>query len=183
MLNAYNSWHVLFKQIAWDEVSSPKLYTSIYFDIIPRKTNLSKARDLWDACGNTMRHVAKLSVLAAFGKTDKYVGASVMDRVLAIGFFAIIFYYLIQFARQENIQEYYEDAIIDVEGRLDWARTRTFFPFGMKAQMQVSSELLGKAKSLWKGNKWQQAYRVASQAQEAMNKAQNIYSSAIKDRY
>lgn len=102
-----------------------------------------------------------------------------MNSVLAIGFFVAIFYLLIQFARQEHVQEYYEDAIIDVEGRLDWARTRTSFPFGMKAQLEVSHELLGKAKSLWRENKWHRAYRVALQSQEAMNKAQSIYSSVI----
>lgn len=105
-----------------------------------------------------------------------------MNTVLAIGFFVIIYYVIIQFARQEHIQEYYEDAIIDVEGRLEWARTRSSFPFGMKAQLEVSYELLGEAKSLWKGKKWHQAYRVALQSQEAMNKAQSIYSSAIKAR-
>jgi hypothetical protein len=105
-----------------------------------------------------------------------------MDNVLVIGFLVIIFYCIIQFARQEHIQDDYEDAIDDVEGRLDWARTRTCFPFGMKSQMKVSYEFLRKAKSLWKDNKWQQAYRVALQSQEAMNKAQHLYCSAIKSR-
>ena len=50
----------------------------------------------------------------------------------------------------------------------------------MQAQLEVSCELLGEAKYLWKGNKWQQAYLVAHQSQEAMNKAQRIYSRAIK---
>lgn len=105
-----------------------------------------------------------------------------MTNILAIGGIAIIFYYLIQFAKREHIEEYYEDAIIDVEGRLDWARTRSFHPFGMKAQLKVSSDLLDKAKSLWSGNKSQQAYRAVRQAQEAMNRAQNIYCQAIKAR-
>lgn len=105
-----------------------------------------------------------------------------MNTVLAIGFFAMIFYYIIQFARQEHVEEYYEDTITDIEGRLDWARTRSFFPFGMKSQIEVSYELLGEAKSLWKGKKWHQAYQVARQSQEAMNNAQRIYCSAIKSR-
>lgn len=103
-----------------------------------------------------------------------------MNTVLAIGFLGVIFYFLIQFARQEHVQEDYEDTVADVEARLEWARTRTSFPFGMKAQLEVSCELLGKAKGFWKENKWHQAYRVALQSQEAMNKAQSIYSTAIK---
>lgn len=102
-----------------------------------------------------------------------------MHTVLAIGFFVLFFYLSIQFARQEHIQEYYEEAIFDVEGRLEWARSRSSFPFGMRAQLDVSCKLLGKAKNLWKENKWQQAYKVALQSQEAMNKAQRIYRSVV----
>lgn len=102
-----------------------------------------------------------------------------MNTVLAIGFFVMIFYFIIQFAQQDNVEEYYEEAIIDIEGRLEWARTRSSLPFGMKSQLDMSYKLLGEAKSLWKGKKWYQAYRVALQSQEAMNKAQNIYCSAI----
>jgi len=105
-----------------------------------------------------------------------------MDTVLGIGFCIILFYFIIQFARQEHVQEEYEEAIIDIEGRLEWACTRTSFPFGMKAQLEVSNELLGKSKNLWKENKWHQAYRVALESQKAMNKAQIIYCSAIKAR-
>lgn len=105
-----------------------------------------------------------------------------MNTVLATGLLVVFVYYLIQFARQEYIQEEYEDAIIDIEGRLDWARTRTYYPFGMKSQMQVSNELLGEAKDFWQENKWDKAYRIALESQEAMNKAQNIYSSAIRSR-
>lgn len=105
-----------------------------------------------------------------------------MNTVMAVGFFIIIFYFFIQFARQEHIQDDYEDAIIDVEGRLAWARTRTIFPFGMKAQLEVSCSLLNKAKFFWEENKWHQAYSVARQSQEAMNKAQRIYCAAIKTR-
>jgi hypothetical protein len=103
-----------------------------------------------------------------------------MNNVLVIGFLVVIFYYLIQFARQEHVQDDFEDAIVDVEGRLEWARTRTFFPFGMKAQLEVAHELLVNAKSLWKENKWHRAYRAALQSQKAMNKAQSIYCSFLK---
>ena len=103
-----------------------------------------------------------------------------MNTVMAVGFLFIILYFFIQFARQEQIQDDYEDAIIDVEGRLAWARTRSSFPFGMKAQLEVSCSLLNKAKIFWEENKWHQAYRVARQSQEAMNKAQRIYCAAIK---
>lgn len=105
-----------------------------------------------------------------------------MNTFLAIGFLVAIFYLLIQFARQEHVQDDYEDAIIDIEGRLEWAYSRTSFPFGMKAQLEVSCKLLDKAKSLWQENKWHQAHRVARRSQEAMNKAQSIYSSSLKNR-
>jgi hypothetical protein len=59
-----------------------------------------------------------------------------MNNVLVIGFLVVIFYYLIQFARQEHVQDDFEDAIVDVEGRLEWARTRTFFPFGIKLSLK-----------------------------------------------
>jgi hypothetical protein len=105
-----------------------------------------------------------------------------MGAILTFVFFATILYLLIQFARQEYIQDEYEEAVFDVEGRLDWARTRRVFPFGMRAQLEVSGELLGKAKDLWQANKWHQAYLVAIQSQEAMDKAQSIYSSVIMNR-
>lgn len=105
-----------------------------------------------------------------------------MDIVVLIGFLAVLFHFLIRFARQEQVQEDYEDTIEDVECRLDWARCRTFFPFGMKAQLEVSHELLGEAKCLWKEDRWHQAYRVALQSQEAMNKAQSLYCAVVESR-
>lgn len=105
-----------------------------------------------------------------------------MNTVLAFIFLFIIFYLFIQFGREEEIQDVYNDIISDVEGRLEWARTRNSFPFGMKAQLEVSCRYLRRAKSLWKKNKWHQAYRVVLQAQKAMNRAQNIYSSTFADR-
>ncbi len=105
-----------------------------------------------------------------------------MDAILTTVFFATLLYLFIQFARQECIQDEYEEAIFDIEGRLDWAYTRRVFPFGMRAQLEVSGELLDRAKELWQANQWQKAYQVALQSQEAMNKAQSIYSSVIMDR-
>ncbi|WP_163338676.1 hypothetical protein [Desulfopila sp. IMCC35008] len=102
-----------------------------------------------------------------------------MDAILTIVFFATLLYLFVQFARQECIQDEYEEAIFDIEGRLDWARTRRVFPFGMTAQLEVAGELLGRAKDLWQANQWQKAYLVALQSQEAMNRAQSIYSSVI----
>jgi len=103
-----------------------------------------------------------------------------MNAVLGLGLFSVIIYLFIKFARQEYAQDDFDDAIVDIEGRLDWARTRSFFPFGMKSQIEVASELLKKAKRLWGENKWHQAYDIACQSQEALNKAQSIYTSGIK---
>jgi hypothetical protein len=102
-----------------------------------------------------------------------------MDNVMFVVFFGIVIYLFIQFARQEYVQDDFEDTIDDIEGRLEWARTRTSFPFGMKAQLEVSNDLLKRAKNLWERNKWHQAYLVALQSQKAMNKAQNIYCRTI----
>jgi len=106
-----------------------------------------------------------------------------MSTLLAIVFLAGIFHLFIQFARQESVEDEYEDAIIDVEGRLEWGSTRRHFPFGMKAQLEVSRELLDNAKALWGRNQWRRAYLVALESQEAMNRAQNIYSSARATSY
>ena len=105
-----------------------------------------------------------------------------MSLFLAVGFLTILIYLLIQFARQEYVQEYYEEAITDIEGRLEWAYSRKAFPFGMKSQLKNCRTLLEKAKRLWHENKWHQAYQVALQSQEAMNKAQNLYSNVLKPR-
>ena len=106
-----------------------------------------------------------------------------MNTILAIGIFLVCYYYIIQFGQEEEIGEHYEEAILEVEGRLDWARSRNHVPFGMRAQMQVSQELLGKAKHLWHNKKWHQAYRVALQSQEALDKAQHIYIAAISGQH
>ncbi len=100
-----------------------------------------------------------------------------MSAVLAVAFTVMILWLFIQFARQEFIEDYYEDTIIDVEGRLEWARDLRCFPFGMKSQLEVSRERLEKAKCLWRENRWHQAYETARKSQEAMNRAQDLYRS------
>lgn len=105
-----------------------------------------------------------------------------MQVILAFVFSTMLVYLLVQFARQEEIQDEYEDTILDIEARLEWARTRSRFPFGMQAQMEISRELLAKAKNLWNQNRWRQAYQTALQSQDAMNRAQRLYSSAIAVR-
>ncbi len=105
-----------------------------------------------------------------------------MHVFLALVFSALLVYLFVQFARQEEIQGDFEDAILDVEARLEWARTRSSFPFGMKAQMEISGELLSKAKNLWDQHRWRQAYQTALRSQDAIDRAQRIYSSMIAAR-
>ena len=105
-----------------------------------------------------------------------------MHVFLALVFSALLVCLLVRFARQEEIQDDFEDAILDIEARLEWAQTRGSFPFGMRAQMDISGELLGKAKFLWHQNRWQQAYQAALESQDAINRAQHIYSSMISAR-
>ncbi len=101
-----------------------------------------------------------------------------MSLLFVIGFIITITYPLVQFGRQEAVEESYQAAIIDIEGRLDWARTRSTYPLGMQAKVAVANQLLQQAKKLWRGNQYQQAYRVARLSQEAIDKAQIIYISA-----
>lgn len=105
-----------------------------------------------------------------------------MHVFLALVFSTLLIYLFVQFARQEEVQDDFEDAILDVEARLEWARTRNSFPFGMQAQMEISGELLGKAKNLWNQHRWRQAYQTALRSQDAIDKAQQIYSSMIAAR-
>ena len=101
-----------------------------------------------------------------------------MNAFLAIGFIVTVIYFFTQFAKQEAVEEFYEAVIIDVEGRLDWAISRSTHPFGMQANITRASKLLFQAKRLWRGNKFHQAYQVACASQQAMDKAQSIYISA-----
>lgn len=103
-----------------------------------------------------------------------------MNIVLALALFFLVCRVFLQFARQEEAQEEYEEAVHDVEGRLEWAQTRRSHPFGMQAQLDVSRELLHRARELWAENRWQQACHAALKSQEAMNKAQRIYSVSIQ---
>jgi len=102
-----------------------------------------------------------------------------MHTVLALFFCTMLIYLLIRFARQEEIQDNFENTIIDIEGRLDWARTRQSLPFGMQTQIEQSGELLGKAKWLWSRHRWQLAYRTARESQEALDRAQRLYRSML----
>lgn len=102
-----------------------------------------------------------------------------MQSIFAILFLVFILYLFVQFARQECIQDDYLEVVDDVESRYEWARTRTLFPFGMRAQLERSQELLWLAKSLWQKGRWQQAHCVVRQSQDAMNKAQRIYCSVV----
>ena len=105
-----------------------------------------------------------------------------MGILFTIGLIVIVTYFLNQCLKQEAVEEFYQDAILDIEGRLDWARTRASYPLGMKAQMDVSNKLLHQAKNLWHGNKYHQAYQVACQSQKAIDKAQSIYISVTIQR-
>ena len=109
-------------------------------------------------------------------------GEAAMNILLAIIIFSYVYYHLILFARQEEIEEQYTEAITDIEGRLDWASSRSRFPFGMRAQMQVSQERLHQARDLWQRKQFQRAYRMALQSQEAMDRAQRIYVHTIRRR-
>ena len=102
-----------------------------------------------------------------------------MHIVLALFFCSMFVYLLIQFARQEEIQDHFEDTIIDIEGRLGWAKSRRSLPFGMQAQIEQSGELLGEAKWLWSKNRWHSAYRTALQSQEALDRAQRLYQAML----
>ncbi|MEH6454625.1 MAG: hypothetical protein V7782_16470, partial [Psychromonas sp.] len=79
-----------------------------------------------------------------------------MNILLTIVLIISFTYLLIQFARHEVIEEYYQATIIDIEGRLDWADTRSSYPFGMQAKIDIANKLLLKAKKLWRGNKFTQ---------------------------
>ena len=105
-----------------------------------------------------------------------------MNILLGCAFILIILYLLVSFARQECVQEEYENAILDVEGRLDWAHSRSSFPFGMKSQLQVCRRFLKQAKFLWTINKWHQAYSVVLQSQKAMDRAQTIYRNVLTNQ-
>ena len=104
-----------------------------------------------------------------------------MNLLILAGLAAFI-YMMVQFGRQESVQEYYEETINDVDARFEWAKTRSFYPFGMEAQLDNSWEWLEKAKELWSQRKWHDAYRAAKQSQAHMNQAQEIFSNAIKAR-
>ncbi len=106
-----------------------------------------------------------------------------MDTIFTLGLIALITYLFSQFAKQEAVEEFYLAIIMDVEGRIDWAVTRSSYPFGMLANIELSNKLLQQARELWRGKQFHQAYRVARQSQKAIDKAQNIYISVNSTRY
>ena len=84
-----------------------------------------------------------------------------MSDFMTLGFIITLFYLLVRFARQEQIQDVYEAVVIDIESRLDWARTRRNYPFGMESQMAISKIFLTGPRQLWLENRWAQAYKTA----------------------
>lgn len=96
--------------------------------------------------------------------------------ILILLFFNVI-YLIIQFAKEEEVVEDYKQTVVDVEGRLEWANSRSTFPPGMRTQLTRSKRLLRQAQELWKEQNWQKAYQRALEAQEAMNRAQAIYGT------
>jgi len=100
-----------------------------------------------------------------------------MGTVLAVVFGGMIICLFFQFARQEYLEAYYEEIVLDVESRLEWARALNKFPFGMRSQLEVCQERLGHAKRLWGDNRWYLAYETACESQEAMDSAQDLYTS------
>ena len=100
-----------------------------------------------------------------------------MGGIVAIAFAVMLFCLFMQFARQETVEDYFEEIVLDVEGRLEWARALRKPPFGMRSQLDVCRERLARAKNLWGNNRWHQACEVARKFQEAMNRAQDLYTS------
>lgn len=103
---------------------------------------------------------------------------SIMFTFIAI---LTITYFIFKFAQQENVEEYYQQTILDIEALQDWAASRTTYPFGMKAQIEISNDLLHQAKILQGESEYQHAYQVARQSWSAINKAQKIYILAAKN--
>ena len=87
-------------------------------------------------------------------------------------------FFIIKFAQQESVEEYYQQTILDIESLQDWAYTRSIHPFGMDAQIELSDYLLLQAKDLQKENHYKHAYSVARESWKAIDKAQRIYINA-----
>lgn len=103
-----------------------------------------------------------------------------MNSLLPLAAIGIMLYVFWRFGYQEERSEPYEEAILDVQGRLEWARSRqTPLPPGMESQLQRTSQLLDEAKELWSTNKWDKALKKAWEAQTAMNTAQEIFVQAL----
>ncbi|MCP4326336.1 MAG: hypothetical protein GY951_10860 [Psychromonas sp.] len=102
-----------------------------------------------------------------------------MNSLFVIGLIVTIIYFLVQFAKQEAIEEFYDAIIIDVEGRLNWAASRTTLPFGMLENINTASKQLALSKYLWGEHKYHQAYQIACESQQAIENAQILYISMV----
>lgn len=103
-----------------------------------------------------------------------------MSILFVFALIVTITYMIFKFAQQEAVEEEYQEAILDIESLQEWASSRAIYPFGMKAQIEISNKLLHQAKDLRCESKYQQAYRVALQSLHAIDNAQRIYISACK---
>lgn len=103
--------------------------------------------------------------------------------VLVLFIIAAMLYVFWKFGYRDERAEPYEEAVNDVESRLDWARSRpTPLPAGMETHLQEAETLVAEAKKLWNGMKWDRALRTAWKARKAMNQAQGIFSADYKAR-
>lgn len=101
-----------------------------------------------------------------------------MNILFIFALIVTITYVIFRLGQHEAVDEYYHEAILDIESLQAWANTRTTYPFGMKAQMDISNKLLHQAKDLRYESEYRHAYRVALQSLHAIDKAQRIYISA-----
>lgn len=101
-----------------------------------------------------------------------------MSMLFVFTLIVTITYIIFKFGQQETVDVYYQEAISDIESLQAWANSRNTYPFGMKAQMDISNKLLHQAKHLRCESEYGRAYRVALQSLHAIDKAQRIYISA-----
>lgn len=103
--------------------------------------------------------------------------------IISLAVIAAMLYLFWRFGYREERVEPYEEAILDVEGRLDWADSRAKpLPPGMEAELGRTRELLEEAKSLWKSGQWDKAVKTAWKAQKAMTIAQDTFIAANNAR-
>ncbi len=106
-----------------------------------------------------------------------------MSGVIALTVIAVMLVVFWRFGYRDERVEPYEEAVLDVEGRLDWAHSRAKpLPPGMESQLARTSKLLEEAKALWAANKWDRAVKKAWAAQKSMTTAQDIFIQANNAR-